>query len=174
MRNFTKTKLLLIMGIVVTSIMAGCENKENDNIVPQIEPVKQLESSANTENDDISNQNNTESGETVELDGDVVSIGESSVIVSKIFIEPSAFGNGEVMLIGVGGDNQELINVYFEEDASFVYETIRNGGKDVETREGSFLDITEEVMLHMTGRYKGEDFWAEHVDISYVVLSDAW
>ena len=78
------------------------------------------------------------------------------------------------MLVGVGGDNQELINVYFEEDASFVYETIRNGGKDVETRQGSFLDITEGVILHMTGRYEGEDFWADHVDISYVVLSDAW
>ena len=137
------------------------EPEDSKERIPQTEDSKESSTEGNTD-------------ETAELHGDVVSIGEASVVVSKIFIESSAFGEGDVMMVEVGGDNQELINVYFEKDASFTYMTIRNGGKDVETREGSFSDITEGLILEMTGRYEGEDFWANHVDISYVVLSDVW
>lgn len=174
MKKHWKTKFFLLACIMAAGLLAGCGDKEGGDDVLQVEPVSQSEQFANTE--DTSQEDNADQnpGEITELHGDVVSIGEKSVVISKIYIESSAFGEGEVMIVGMGGDNQELINVYFEENASFTYMTIRNGGKDVETREGSFSDITEGLILEMTGRYKGEDFWASHIDISYVVLGDAW
>lgn len=195
MKKHLKTKLYLLACIMAVVLSAGCGGKEDGDDVLQIEPVSQSGPSADTKNDQESEsskdettvpeenqkQKNTEKsnaeenlGEITELYGDVVSIGEASVVVSKIYIESSAIGEGDVMIVRGGGDDQELINVYFEQDASFTYMTIRNGGKDVETREGSFSDITEGLIVEMTGRYEGEDFWANHVDISYVVLGDVW
>ena len=195
MKKHLKTKLFLFMCIMTVGLLAGCGGKEGGDDVLQIEPVSQSGPSADTKGDQESEvskdemtvpeedqkQEDTEKsnaeenpGEITELYGDVVSIGEASVVVSKIYIESSAFGEGDVMIVGTGGDNQELINVYFEQDASFTYMTIRNGGQDVEPREGSFSDITEGLILEMTGGYKGEDFWANHADISYVVLGDTW
>lgn len=199
MKKLLRTKLFWLMCIMATGILAGCGGKKGSDDVLQVEPVSQSEQFANTKNTPKSEsskelQNEPENSKeripqtedsqessaeentdkTTELYGDVVSIGEASVVVSKIYIESSAIGEGDVMIVRGGGDNQELINVYFEKDASFTYMTIRNGGKDVETREGSFSDITEGLILEMTGRYEGEDFWANHVDISYVVLSDVW
>ena len=195
MKKYLKTKLFLLMCIMAAGLLAGCGDKEGGDDVLQIEPVSQSGPSADTKSDQESEvskdemtvpeedqkQEDTEKsnaeenpGEITELYGDVVSIGESSVVVSKIYIESSAFGKGDVMIVRAGGDDQELINVYFEQDTSFVYQTIRNGGQDVETREGTYSDITEGVTLDMAGRYDGEDFWANHVDISYVVLSAAW
>lgn len=108
--------------------------------------------------------------ESAELCVDVESIGDNSVVGNKIFIETSPDGNGEIMLVGVGGDNQELVTVHFEENASYVYQIIRNGGADVETREGSFSDIGLDMILDLTGYYKGEDFYATKVVISNVIL----
>ena len=110
------------------------------------------------------------SNESAELCVDVESIGNNSVVGNKISIETSPDGNGEIMLVGAGGDNQVLVTVYFEENASYVYETIRNGGADVETREGSFSDIGLDMILDLTGYYKGEDFYADKVVISNVIL----
>ena len=110
------------------------------------------------------------SNESAELCVDVESIGNNSVVGNKISTEASPDGNGEIMLVGAGGDNQVLVTVYFEENASYVYETIRNGGADVETREGSFSDIGLDMILDLTGYYKGEDFYADKVVISNVIL----
>ena len=112
----------------------------------------------------------TSPNESAELCVDVESIGDNSVVGNKVFIETLPDGNGEIMLVGVGGDNQELVNVHFEENASYVYQIIRNGGADVETREGSFSDIGLDMTLDMTGYYKGEDFYADKVVISNVIL----
>lgn len=108
--------------------------------------------------------------EPAELCVDVESIGDNSVVGNKVFIETLPDGNGEIMLVGVGGDDQELVTVHFEENASYVYEIIRNGGADVETREGSFSDIGLDMILDLTGYYKGEDFYADKVVISNVIL----
>lgn len=110
-----------------------------------------------------------------ELDGDVRSIGESSVVLSKIFSETTESDEGTVWILSsLGGDNEVLVTVYFEENADYIYKTIRNGGKDVDTREGSFSDIKEGMILLLNGRYVGKDFYADHVEIDNVVLKDAW
>ena len=139
-------------------------DRVTDNYAPADEDT---DKSADTPTSDASVAS---SNESAELCIDVESIGNNSVVGSKISIETSPDGNGEIMLVGAGGDNQVLVTVYFEENASYVYETIRNGGADVETREGSFFDIGLDMILDLTGYYKGEDFYADKVVISDVIL----
>lgn len=120
--------------------------------------------------DDVSASDaaNSSPNESTELSIDVESVGDNSVVGNKIFIEPGIDGNSGIMVIGVGEDNKVLVTVHFAEDASYIYRIIRNGGEDVETREGSFLDIKNGLALHLTGYYKDEDFYADKVVISDV------
>ena len=96
----------------------------------------------------------------------VESIGDNSVVGNIISMEPSADGNNIVVMIGEGGGNKKLVSIYFADDVSYVYQIIRN--RDVETREGSFSDIGIDMILDLTGYYKGEDFYAHKVAISDV------
>lgn len=142
---------------------------ENDE-AEQGQPEDTQEQSKGESSDKSADASDASTNESAELCVDVESIGDNSVVGNKVFIEPLPDGNGEIMLVGVGGDNQELVTVYFEENASYVYQIIRNGGEDVETREGSFSDIGLDMTLDMTGYYKGEDFYADKVVISNVIL----
>ena len=94
------------------------------------------------------------------------SIGDNSVVGNKISMEPDIDGNNIVVMVGEGGDNKKLVSIYFADNTSYVYQIIRNG--DVETSEGSFSDIGVNMILDLTGYYKGEDFYADKVAISDV------
>lgn len=142
---------------------------ENDE-AEQGQPEDTQDQSEGESSDKSANASDASTNESAELCVDVENIGDNSVVGNKVFIETLPDGNGEIMLVGVGGDNQELVTVYFEENASYVYQIIRNGGEDVETREGSFSDIGLGMTLDMTGYYKGEDFYADKVVISNVIL----
>ena len=108
----------------------------------------------------------TSADESSELCVFVESIGDNSVVGNIISMEPDIDGNNIVVMVGAGGDNKKLISIYFADDASYVYQIIRNG--DVETREGSFSDIGINMILDLTGYYKGEDFYADKAAISDV------
>ena len=198
MRKNLKNILLLLTITTTAWLFTGCGDGGQTDTVSQTEEINRTEQPANAENDKEDGQDETEKGQakgessdkpidadqvtdnyapadgdtdkSAELCVDVESIGNNSVVGSKISIETSPDGNGEIMLVGAGGDNQVLVTVYFEENASYVYETIRNGGADVETREGSFSDIGLDMILDLTGYYKGEDFYADKVVISDVIL----
>ena len=195
MRKKLSVSILLLTIMTAAWMVTGCGDKGQDDVVSQTEEISGTEQSSNAENDKEQEndkedgQNETEKGqsegessdksvdasdaspnESAELCVDVESIGDNSVVGNKVFIETLPDGNGEIMLVGVGGDNQELVTVHFEENASYVYQIIRNGGADVETREGSFSDIGLDMTLDMTGYYKGEDFYADKVVISNVIL----
>lgn len=109
----------------------------------------------------------TTSDESVDLYVHVESIGDNSVMGSKISVEPVADSNSEIMVIG-GGEDKMLIPVHFMGDTSYIYQIIRNGGADVETSEGSFSDIGLSMILDLTGHYEGDDFYADKVVISDV------
>lgn len=96
----------------------------------------------------------------------VESIGENGVVGNIISMEPSIDGDNTVVKIGEGRGNKKLVYIYFAEDASFIYQIIRND--DVETREGSFSDIGINMILDLIGYYKGEDFYADRVAISAI------
>ena len=100
-----------------------------------------------------------------ELEVVVESLGDHSVVGNKIFVETDIDGKGEIAVVSAGGDNKTLVSVYFDDDVSFVYCIIRNGGADVETHEGSFSDIKKGFILDMTGHYQDEIFWADKVEI---------
>ena len=195
MRKKLSVSILLLTIMTAAWMVTGCGDKGQDDVVSQTEEISGTEQSSNAENDKEQEndkedgQDETEKGqsegessdksvdasdaspnESAELCVDVEGIGDNSVVGNKVFIETLPDGNGEIMLVGVGGDNQELVNVHFEENASYVYQIIRNGGADVETREGSFSDIGLDMTLDMTGYYKGEDFYADKVVISNVIL----
>ena len=110
----------------------------------------------------------SDSSAAEELEVVVESLGDHSILGNKIFIETGINGNGEIAVVGAGGDNKTLVSVYFEEDVSFTYLVIKNGGADVETREGSFSDIKKGFILDMTGHYQDEIFWANKVEINDV------
>lgn len=110
-----------------------------------------------------------------ELEGSVQSIGESSMVVSKIHTYVDESNDAEVEEIAVesavGGD--ELITVYFSDNTQFIVRTVKNGGangdSDVEDRDGTASDVKENNTVLMTGGYEGEDFRAEQVIIYHFV-----
>lgn len=103
-----------------------------------------------------------------QLSGDVRSIGDNRVVVSKIYHYTS---NDADYAVSYVGDDPEvvLITVYFSEDTQFEVHTVKNGGvngeDDVEIREGAFSDIREGGTINLSGGYKGEDFYADKVVI---------
>lgn len=103
-----------------------------------------------------------------ELEGTVKSIGEGSMVVSKIFTYTEDGKDIAVSYVGDGPDDA-LITVYFAENTEFIVRTVKNGGvngdSDVEDRAGSVSDILEGNSVLMTGSYEGEDFRAEQVVI---------
>lgn len=137
---------------------AGTGNDEE-----QVNNEKQESSTKEKQEETASDTSTDESGELCVF---VESIGDNSVVGNIISMEPDIDGNNIVVMVGAGGDNKKLISIYFADDASYVYQIIRNG--DVETREGSFSDIGINMILDLTGYYKGEDFYADKAAISDV------
>ena len=107
---------------------------------------------------------------SAELYVHVESIGDNSVVGSKISVEPVADSSSVIMVSG-GGDDEVMIPIHFEENTSYIYQIIKNDGADVETREGSFSDIGLNMILDLTGHYEGDDFYANKVVISNVILN---
>lgn len=136
------------------------DEQSTDNNAPDEESTSK---SFDTPAGDVSDSSAAEELEVV-----VESLGDHSILGNKIFIETGIDGNGEIAVVGSGGDNKTLVSVYFDDDVSFVYCIIRNGGADVETHEGSFSDIKKGFILDMTGHYQDEIFWANKVEINDV------
>lgn len=172
------------------TLAAGCSDKREENITSQTVqsiPVS-AQTQGNTEDMDVpsggeeqnGDENVTNEGGTdaaaiqavTELLGNVVSIGDNSVVISQSFTEESQDG-GEIMWApAAGGESEVLVNVIFTADTQYEYKTVKNSGinpEDIETRAGNFSDIKENLSLHMMGSYQGNDFYAVKVSISEFV-----
>lgn len=100
------------------------------------------------------------------LSGKVRSVGENSVVISKIFVEESEDGNSSIVFLpGEGGREEELVNVKFTDDTKFYYWTIKGGGGDIDMRDSSFSEISVNSGLEMNGHYEGDTFVAVKVII---------
>ena len=100
------------------------------------------------------------------LSGKVRSIGENSVVISKIFIEDDENGKGSIVILpGEGNKEEELVTVNFTSDTIFHHWTIKSGGADIDMRESSFSEIEMNSGLEMSGFYEGETFIASRVII---------
>ena len=188
MRNNLKKIFLLFTIMAAVCIFAGCvavgqneasvngekqesDTKEGQEEIEQSQPGKipnrSEEVPADTSEDEISD---TTSDGSAELYVHVESIGDNSVLGSRISVEPVADSSSVIMVSG-GGDDEVLILIHFMDNTSYIYQIIRNGGADVETSEGSFSDIGLNMILDLTGHYEGDDFYADQVTISNVILN---
>ena len=116
-------------------------------------------------------QTSDESGQSQdgnELEGNVRSVGEDSMVVSKVYTYTED-GNDVAVAYAEEGADDELITVYFSEDTEYIVRTVKNGGvngdSEVEDRSGTLSDIREGNSVLMNGSYEGEDFHAEQVII---------
>ena len=141
-------------------------DKEKQEETEQIQTENMQNQSVEETLDKFVDAPDTSTNESTELCVFVESIGDNNVVGNIISMEPDIDGNNIVVMVGAGGDNKKLVSIYFADDTSYVYQIIRNG--DVETREGSFTDIGINMILDLTGYYKGEDFYADKVAISDV------
>ncbi|MDE7248817.1 MAG: hypothetical protein K2N82_02810, partial [Lachnospiraceae bacterium] len=118
-----------IENIQDTGETLGEEQPENeavpDNNVQSEEDVSQEEEEENV----YKIPPNKEGEES--LSGKVRSIGENSVIISKIFVEDSEDGNSSIVILpGEGGREEELVTVNFTAATAFHHWTINSGGGD--------------------------------------------
>ncbi len=153
-----------IENIQDTGETVGEEQPENeavpDNDVQSEEDVSQEEVEENV----YKISPNKEGEEN--LSGKVRSIGENSVVISKIFVEESEDGNGSIVILpGEGDREEELVTVNFTDATEFHHWTIKNGGGDIDMRESSFSEIEEDSGLEMSGNYDGDTFIARKVII---------
>lgn len=185
-----RRKGLILAGGILLLAVTGCGNQKGEEASPaaaQSIPVS-VQSQKDAEDADRPLDSKKQDGDgngetgnpnpaaiqgTEELLGNVVSIGENSVVVSQSFTEESQDGGAEVMWAPAqGSENEVLVNVICTADTQYEYKTVKNSGinpEDVETRAGNFSDIKENLHLAMTGSYQGNDFYAVKVSISEFV-----
>ena len=193
-----KIRLMLVTLAATISMLSGCgkageeamqetnslnENGNNENTPQNEDAEEEKDSYTETKNADL-NDTKAENGEpdggepeeesfsenSEELEGMVQSIGEGSVVISRIFSEKSE-EDGLYYVSGVaeGSDEEELVTVSVTEDTKFQVRTIKNGGEDVTEREGTFEDMKKDMIVNVTGYM---DNAGEEIRASEIVIMD--
>lgn len=185
MRN-KKTAAYLCMGLLLLMTMtAGCGNTNADSDETTVDAIdfndvidtNTEENSSNYQSNkenvdnqqDSSQESNSQSSMSQaddaqpqtdsKLDGNIESIGDNSVTISKT-LHPSE---------NLAVSSNELVTVYFSEETEFEVWTVKNGGvngdADTEKRQGAFSDLNLGASIRLTGSYDGSDFDAKYVII---------
>lgn len=195
-----KIRLMLVTLAATISMLSGCgkageeamqetnslnENGDNENTPQNEDAEEEKDSNTETKNADL-NDTKAENGEpdggepeeesfsenSEELEGMVQSIGEGSVVISRIFSEKSE-EDGLYYVSGVaeGSDEEELVTVSVTEDTKFQVRTIKNGGEDATEREGTFEDMKKDMIVNVTGYMDnaGEEIRASEIVIMEVI-----
>lgn len=172
MRN-KRVAACLCAGLLLLVII-GCGKSSEHLNVPKVDVVKvdnvtdtSAEENSNHQNSDEESSSHSNNEDLVsELDGDIESIGDNSIVINEVF-HPSE--NVSVSYENV--EEKVLITVYFSEETKFEVWTIKNGGvngdADTEKRQGTFSDLKQDTYISMTGSYSGNDFYAKQVIIHY-------
>lgn len=141
------------------------ENKSENEAAPDNNTQPEEDAGQEEEKENVYKISPNKEGE-VSLSGKVRSIGDNSVVISKIFVEESEDGNGSIVFLpGEGDREEELVTVNFTDATEFHHWTIKNGGGDIDMRESSFSEIKVDSGLEMSGYYEGETFIASKVII---------
>ncbi len=164
----------------------GEENNTEDNIENKNDSDMDNNTGDNTGSNldngtqnDMKNENGQTGGEegskagsekSEELEGNVKSIGESNMIISKTFMED--LDDGTLLAYGPaeGSEDEVLITVYFSDSTKYEIRTVVNGGvngdSDVTVSEGSFSDLKKNKSVSLIGHYISEsEFQADAVCI---------
>lgn len=150
-------------------IDAEGNNSNNQGIKENVDSQQDNDEKSNNKksaNEESANKqsDNAQSQPDSQLDGNIESIADNSVIINKIF-HPSANTS-----VSYTDDSEKVLaTVYFSEETEFEVWTVRNNGvngdADIEKRQGAFSDLKRDAHINMTGSYDGEDFHAKHVII---------
>lgn len=168
MRNSKKAAYLCMAALLMAT---GCGDSDIDSDVSAVETINFNdaidtgadeesinEESAHMQSDDAQSQSDAE------LDGNIESIADNSVIINKVF-HPSA----NTAVSYTDDSEKVLVTAYFSEETEFEVWTVKNSGVngdvDTEKRQGAFSDLKQDVHINMTGSYEGNDFHAKHVII---------
>lgn len=153
-----------------TAAPAGTETERRDSAKGT--EKNHSETTANTSGAEKSDSetNASTSGTEETISGNIKSIGDNSIVLSKA----EDISDQEMIIAPAeGSPDEELVTVRFSENTEFIVSTVKNGGvngdSDVESRKGSFSDLTEQSFLDLTGSYEGKDFMANQV-ILYIFL----
>lgn len=119
--------------------------------------------------DDELKENNAQASQasgTEELDCNVISVGQDSFIASKNTTYSD--GDGDIVVGRAPGyeEADDLVTVYVNENCSYQYETVRNGGvnpEDVSVREGSFGDLKANLACIVKGSWRDGSFYADSI-----------
>lgn len=116
------------------------------------------------------NGTDTDASAQEELYGDITELkGDGTFVVNKIYNEELDDGS-EIMVIGNGEKNKELITVQYDDKTVFIYQTIWNGGADHEEKESSADELAKGLTAEMKGYYEGEEFHAVQIQLVEVIL----
>lgn len=157
-------KLLLLAAVVLAAmcISDGCGKGETGSAEDRVGEVLPVEQEKTPE------KAQEQKEDAKELCVDVERVEGDSVIGSRIETYAGENGQGEIAVSTTVEADKELLTIRFAQDAVYTYRIIRDGGADVETREGGFADIKAGLLLDLTGHYDGEAFLADTVTISDV------
>lgn len=125
----------------------------------------------NSENQEDENNSPADNAkkETATLTGSIKSIGDNSLVVRQ------AFELEEDMLMqpAEGSSDEVLVSVNVSESTLYEVKTVKNSGvngdADVESRQGIFSDLAENVTVDISGYYEGEIFMAEKICVMLFV-----
>ena len=141
-------------------------DKEDEPAADTSETDKEDEPAADTSETDKEDE---PAADTQELLGDVVSVGENSVVISQVFTSTREDGGELAVAAAPGSPDAVLINVKFSDSTKYQFQTVKNAGAEVDSREGSFTDIQPDLMLDLKGSWEGEEFLAKEAVISEFV-----
>lgn len=199
-RKVGKVSVILSMAILL-GILAGCGSdgkEENASAVeiihtdtadeksPEWEPVDEQSpdgetpASEQTDEKSASEQEGglgqAEKGEQSleKIYGNVKSIGDGSIVISRAFEVESDEPDAGIMVTSAEGSADEvLVTVYTSENTKYEVHTVKNGGvngaDDVESRAADWSDIKDGASVDMIGNWEGADFRAEKIIIYYYV-----
>lgn len=111
-----------------------------------------------------------QSAGSMELEGNVLSVGGDSFVVSRI----ETYTDGDASYaVGVAPgyeEEEDRITVHVSEGCFWEFQTVKNGGinpEDVSVREGSFADLEEGISTRMKGSWQDDgSFLADSIVMS--------
>lgn len=167
-----------ILAVCICSIcllaMNGCGKKETNVTSADIVEIFNEKESDDSSKDAAANEEIPDTQiDTIkftdEMNGEVVEIisAEKTVIVSRVYVE----GEEENIAVAPIPGNEELVSIYFMDDAKYVLETGKADGSDVTRQEADFSSIQAGDVLSLKGKENtvGTEFLATEVEIVRVI-----
>lgn len=188
MMKKNRVVLTLVCATMVMMLTTGCGKEKaapvpidlsSENVQDE-EENKQLnlgdgEGSRTGDDEASAEENNVQAGQvsgTEELNCNVISVGQDSFVASK----NNAYSDGDRdTLVGPAPGYEEvddLVTVYVNENCSYQYVTVRNGGvnpEDVSARDGSFGDLKDGMLCAMKGSWRDGSFYADSIKMKVFV-----